>query len=109
MSECQYVKMRPNQKGLFFAPSLQRNKFFRVPVVDLRGEDINANPNEENSEDILDFSTNSFGSSDYSTYYNYDYYDNFNENEYSSTINNSSRRKRYGVLKSLKCYFFLML
>ena len=71
-------------------------------MVDLRGEDTNANPNEENSEDILDFSTNSFGSSDYSTYYNYDYYDNFNKDEYSSIINNSSRRKRYGVLK---CFF----
>ena len=76
-------------------------------MVDLRGEDINANPNEENSEDILDFSTNSFGSSDYSTYYNYDYYGNFNEDEYSSIINNSSRRKRYGVLD--KMLFFLML
>ena len=72
-------------------------------MVDLRGEDINANPNEENSEDILDFSTNSFGSSDYSTYYNYDYYDNFNEDEYS-LINNSSRRKRYGA----KMLFFLV-
>ena len=100
--------MLPSKKGLctFFAPPLQDNKFFRVPVVDLRGEDTNANPNEENSEDILDFSTNSFGSSDYSTYYNYDYYDNFNEDEYSSIINNSSRRKRYGVLK---CFFSLMV
>ena len=72
-----------------------------MPVVDLRGEDTNANPNEENSDDILDFSTNSFASSDYSTYYNYDYYDNFNEDEYSSIINNSSRRKRYGVLDKM--------
>ena len=60
--------------------------FFRVPVVDLRGEDFNDNSDEVNSDNILDFSSNTFENSDYG-YYD-DYY------SYYSDSRSSKRKKR---------------
>ena len=71
--------------------------FFRVPVVDLRGEDFNDNSDEENSDNILDFSSDTFENSDYGNYD--DYY------SYYSLPRSSKRKKRCEFDKKLKFIF----